>query len=114
MRTILILVIISSLLTACSSTKKLSNETAKQETMSGVSEPDGSSYEKAVKINERRESKGVDAEYIWLNKHYPGYRLKLQSLNFQGKKPYDVLTIVTAEGIEKKIYFDISNFFGKS
>ena len=30
-----------------------------------------------------------------------------------GKKPYDVLTLDTADGKEIKVYFDISNFFGK-
>ena len=62
---------------------------------------------------EKNESTGVDAEYLWLKKNYPGYKLKQQSLNFHNKKPYDILSIETKEGEEKEIYFDISNFYGK-
>jgi len=36
-----------------------------------------------------------------------------QSLVFKNNKPYDILSIKTADGTEKKIYFDISNYFGK-
>jgi hypothetical protein len=36
-----------------------------------------------------------------------------QSLDFNDKKPYDVLTFETTDGTKKEIYFDISNFYGK-
>ena len=74
---------------------------------------DGSSYENAVVIKEKTETKGVDAEYKWCAVNYPGYKRKMQALDNKGGKLYDVLTIVTADGTEKKVYFDISNFFGK-
>ena len=74
---------------------------------------DGSSYERAIVIQEKSETVGVQAEYKWLRAHYPGYSSKGQSLQNNNKKPYDVITIVTADGSEKKVYFDISNFFGK-
>jgi predicted Zn-dependent protease len=74
---------------------------------------DGSSYEKAIVIEEKSEKKGVDAEYAWLRQNYPGCRVGKQALNFKDKKPYDILTITTAEGETRQIYFDISNFFGK-
>jgi hypothetical protein len=66
-----------------------------------------------VVIREKTESKGVDAEYTWLRKQYPGYRFQGQSLKGSGKKNYDVIDIQTAEGKPLSIYFDISNFFGK-
>lgn len=103
----------SSLLASCSTTKRLSNETATQENTSNLSANDGSSYEKAIIINAKNESEGVSAEYAWLRQHYKGYSSKGQSLNFYEKKPYDVITILTVDGIEKKIYFDISKFYGK-
>lgn len=74
---------------------------------------DGSSYEKAVVIKEKNESKGVAAEYAWLREHYPGYKSKGQSLNHKDKKAYDIITIVTRDGDEKQVYFDISGFFGR-
>jgi len=74
---------------------------------------DGSSYEKAVFVKEKSETNGVHAEYAWVREHYPGSKNKGQALVFNNKKPYDILTIETADGTEKKVYFDISNFFGK-
>lgn len=74
---------------------------------------DGNSFETAVVIAEKHETTGVDAEYKWCAEHFPGYKTKMQALANHGKKPYDILTIETAEGREIKVYFDISNFFGK-
>lgn len=74
---------------------------------------DGSSYENAVVIQEKREGPGVDAEYKWIREHYPGSKTGSQALVFKNGKPYDILSIKTADGAEKKIYFDISNYFGK-
>lgn len=74
---------------------------------------DGSSFEAAVVIQETRETAGVNAEYKWCAAHYPGYKTQMQALSNKNRKPYDVLTIVTADGTVMKVYFDISNFFGK-
>jgi len=52
-------------------------------------------------------------EHDWLEIHYPDYTLIEQSLIADGGKHYDVMPIKTANGEEKKIYFDISDFFGK-
>ncbi|MBX7205154.1 MAG: hypothetical protein K1X81_07000 [Bacteroidia bacterium] len=81
--------------------------------ISGNDSQDGSSYAKAIVINEKSESKGVDAEYTWLRLHYPGCKVERQALVFENKKPYDLLYIITREGEKKTVYFDISNFFGK-
>lgn len=107
------------LIMGCSTTKILHEDlpnpdtSANKESSVVDTENDGSSYEKAIIIKEKSESKGVNAEYKWLRQNYPGYSLKLQSLNFYRKKPYDIIKIVTSEGVEKSIYFDISNFYGK-
>lgn len=105
--------IISGLLISCSTTKRSLTQTTTQESTAILSENDGSSYEKAIIIDVQSESKGISAEYTWLKNNYPGYRSKGQALNFYKKNPYDIITILTAEGIEKKIYFDISKFYGK-
>lgn len=52
-------------------------------------------------------------EYQWLAEHYPGYQVKSQATTIYNNKIYDVITIVTADGVEKVIYFDITSFFGK-
>jgi hypothetical protein len=113
MRSILIIFTFSCLIISCTTTKNLSNKQNNQKNISISTENDGSSYQKAIIINERGESKGVGAEYAWLRQNYPGYTSKGQSLTFDKKKPYDIITIVTAEGLEKEIYFDISKFYGK-
>ena len=90
-----------------------------QKTTSGATstvqsgERDGSSYEKAIIINEKSEGKGVSAEYAWLKENYPGYKSMGQSLSNHNGKSYDIIRIKTSGGSEKSIYFDISSFFGK-
>jgi hypothetical protein len=74
---------------------------------------DGNSFATAVVIQETHETPGVHAEYKWVADHYPGYKTKMQALTNNKGKPYDVLTIELSDGSEKKVYFDISNFFGK-
>lgn len=73
----------------------------------------GSSFEKAVVINAATEMAGVPAEYEWLKSRYPGYKIKSQKMVMHNEKPYDLLTIITQQGEEKTIYFDISSLFGK-
>lgn len=86
---------------------KLLDENAAEK--SGLSElkDDGSSFKKAVKVN------SISEEYAWIRKYYPGSSFQGQSLIFEKKKPFDVLTIITANGTKKEIHFDISSFFGK-
>ncbi|RIJ41503.1 hypothetical protein D1627_05550 [Pontibacter oryzae] len=67
----------------------------------------GSSFESAIKVA------SVAEEYQWLRTHYPGGQMVEQSLLFHNKKPYDLLEIITEVGINKKVYFDISTFYGK-
>jgi hypothetical protein len=91
---------------ACTSTKNLPATSSEQPAInSGLQ--DGSSFENAIVVN------SIKAEYEWLAKNYPGYTMKMQALSQNKKKPYDILYIVTADGVEKSIYFDISKFFGK-
>jgi len=72
---------------------------------------DGKSYETSVFIQETSESAGIHAEYQWIHDHYSDYKVVQQSLNYQGKKPFDVITIQFSDDGKQKIYFDISKFF---
>ncbi len=91
-----LIIVISSLFISCSSSK-----------LSGSLIQDGLSYETAVVV------KSVSFEYKWIKENYPGSQVQMQALNVHKRKHYDVLTIITSHGETEKIYFDISNFFGK-
>ncbi|HTL81855.1 MAG TPA: hypothetical protein VL651_09140 [Bacteroidia bacterium] len=73
----------------------------------------GTSFEDAVVVHEKNGTDGVAAEYEWLKLNYPGYSLIKQTLEYNTSVPYDVMEIKTADGTKKKIYFDISEYFGK-
>jgi len=101
---------------ACSASKKVSQPiiTSSSIDSSGtIVRGDGFSFQTAIVIEAKNESTGVDKEYKWLSENYRGYTLISQALSFDKGKPYDIMSIKTSEGIEKKIYFDISKFFGK-
>ena len=97
---------------SCSSSSKISGRNKNKVAL--VKDGDGSSFEKAIFIHERSESSGIKAENIWLRQNYPGYKLQKQSLVQHEKRFYDVMSIITAEGQQKSIYFDINKFFGRT
>ena len=101
-----------SLMSACMSSRKTTGDSTKTNVSSGA-DNDGKSFATAIVIKEKTESAGVDAEYKWLAKHYPGYKLSGQYLKGNGNKKYDKMDIVTADGQSITFYFDIDNFFGK-
>jgi hypothetical protein len=111
-KTLLIPLIV--LAVSCHSSKHATTSPAGSTSQSSANgAQDGSSFENAVVIQEKTEGPGVDAEYKWIREHYPGSKTNSQALVFEKGKPYDILTIVTADGAKKKVYFDISNYFGK-
>ena len=58
---------------------------------------------------------GIEAEKRFLDKNYPGHILSNQYL-FEGKKrdrTLDCIEIFVSGGQKKKIYFDITEFYGK-
>jgi hypothetical protein len=96
---IVVLVAISS----CSRTSKTSPHTV----------ADGLSFATAVAINEKSESKGVRAEYIWIKEHYSTYKVMGQSLISHNKKNFDTILIKFSDDRELTLFFDISKFYGK-
>lgn len=68
---------------------------------------DGSSYERAVVV------KSIAEEYQYVKRVCLDCQLLGQSLQYNEKKPYDVLRLQTSKGREVAYYFDISSFFGK-
>ena len=104
MKKLITILIITVLSTGCASHKNTTETTTGTIT--------GESFNTAVIIKEKSESKGVSAEYKWIYNHYPSAKVISQSLTFHDKKPYDIITI-KYKGKTKDVYFDISNFFGK-
>ena len=74
---------------------------------------DGSTMEKAVVIKGADEMTGVNAEYTYLTRRFPGYKMRQQGVSSKDKHSYDTLEFTTAKGEKKTIYFDITTFFGK-
>lgn len=108
--------LVSFLFISCSSTKKYKSRLGtKALYAASVPKPsdDGLSFETAIVITEKSETKGVTAEYDWIKNQYTGYAVKSQSLKTHDSKPFDVITITFPDGRDLPLYFDISNFFGK-
>lgn len=81
MKKTLFLLIFSVFIISCSSTKKATENTAYEANTSIDIERDGTSFEKAIVIQEKNESTGVHAEYAWIKQNYPGYSIRSQALS---------------------------------
>lgn len=113
-KSIFIAVIMAIVLSSCSPAKKTTAITETNAQVSSTQQAaDGLSYATAIVITETSETKGVHAEYAWIKAHYSNYTIKGQSLNYHNKKPFDIINILLSDNTERKLYFDISNFYGK-
>ena len=70
-------------------------------------ERNGASHETAIVVG------SVGEEYVWMQRHYPGFKPVRQALHETAGKHYDELTWRNAKGEEIVVYFDISGFFGR-
>jgi hypothetical protein len=84
-----------------------------ESTPASYSGGDGSAFEAAIIITADSERTGVDAEYDYINKHFPGSRRGSQSLVQHKKRDFDILEFTTKDGNKRKLYFDITSFLGK-
>ncbi len=74
---------------------------------------DGTAVETAIIITGATGSgDGVNSEYLWIEKTYPGAEVLGQALLQNGDRFYDVLTIRVG-GKEQQVFFDITGFFGQ-
>jgi hypothetical protein len=78
---------------------------ASSTTASPSADGEGLSCERRVKVA------AIPEEYAWVKAHYPGAKVKMQSLSDCGGSPTDELDIVTTDGRSLTTYFDISSFF---
>lgn len=75
---------------------------------------DGSSCETRVAIHGVSGSgQGGEGLYGWLRSRYPGHQVKEQGLMECQQHMTDRMTIVTSDGRELVVYFDVSEFYGK-
>jgi hypothetical protein len=74
----------------------------------------GSSVETAISLpGIQHETQGVDAEYAYIKKNFPGWKLKAQSLISSKGRQYDAIQITGPDGSAKTVYFDITAWFGR-
>ena len=102
-RNLLLITVVSFFLFSCTARKKTIADNVR----------DGSSFEKAIVIDETHERQGIDDEYAWIRANYPGSHTNSQALVSHEKKSYDILHITTVDGKAVAVYFDIDKFFGK-
>jgi hypothetical protein len=108
----IILIVLLAAAQSCTTSKKVTDDSDFMNKRD-VNMWAGSSYETAVVIDKSNETEGIKAEYDWIKEHYPGSQVLEQSLNYYKDKPYDIIQITDQKGENKRIYFDISKFFGK-
>ena len=68
---------------------------------------DGSSFEKAVIVG------SVRAEYLYIDRNYPGSEILSQMIVDNNGNPYDVVTIIPKGETKKDVIFDVSRFYRK-
>lgn len=113
MKTLAVIAMLLCTVVGAAAADTLPAQTKPAET-AGYSGGDGTSMENAVVIQAANESAGVQAEYRWLDLHFPGYKNQDQSLlNGKGGKVYDVINFTMPDGSKHSVYFDISGYFGK-
>ena len=83
-------------------------QTTVQKTIKAV----GSSIERAIVIIENDTTRGIAAEYSWIEEHMPEYRVVGQALLKKNDSVYDRIDVQNEAGDIRSIYFDIKSFFG--
>jgi hypothetical protein len=103
------------LVSACASTGAESVGERSPEAVAAAAAEPGSSCETSIVIEAENSREGIAAEYRWLAEHYPGYQREEQSLIQcgEGDRMADLIEFRTTDGELRKVYFDITSFFGK-
>ena len=106
-------IILFAAFSACSSPKKTPAEKpapkiSKEDLLRG-----GTTYSNAVVIQVTTERAGLDEEYKWLSKNYPGYSLVRRRQATHDAKHFDIVRIRTREGQLRDVYFNSTAFAGR-
>jgi hypothetical protein len=77
-------------------------------------EGEGTSIEKPIVIKGAPDNMaGVSLEYAVIRGLYPTAKLANQQLIKQGGRSYDLMVLRLPDGRELRVFFDITDFFGK-
>ncbi len=101
-----------ALLVLVAASCQTTSPSAKGPSAIGYSGGDGTTAQSAVIISATDHAAGVGAEYAWIAENLPGAELEAQSL-VRGAKVYDMFEVILPTGEKRKVFFDISSFFGK-
>lgn len=112
------LLICSSVIAACSSNNALPDDKTTSsplpKTATGFApERDGTSFDRAIVINEKTERAGIEAENNQLLALFPGSKRASQRFETYKDKQYEIVNITTTDGREIPVYFDIASYFAK-
>jgi hypothetical protein len=113
MKLIPVLLVLVMLTGACSSPKKTPAKAPAPVETPADKLRGGGSFSKAIVIRVATESAGMDEEYKWLNRNFPGYGLIRKTQVSRSGRHYDIVRIKTRQGRVKEIYFDTTSFWGK-
>lgn len=113
MKTIYLLFVLIILIGACSSPKKTTTKNPPPAETPADKLRGGSSFSNAVVIMVTNERAGLDEEYKWLTRNFPGYSLIRRRHAESSSRHYDIVRIKTKQGQVKDIYFDSTRFWGK-
>ena len=76
---------------------------------------DGSAAASAIIVlGARNSSEGIVAELIWAARNRPGWTKTGQRLISRDGRRYDLIRYRLPDGSQSELYFDITDFFGKS
>ena len=94
--------------------KKGDSKSLNQDLFSGGN---GSSEFEPVIINAKNSLIGISAEYEFMESKFgktgSAWELEKQIQHNSNSKNYDIMEIKLSNGTHKKVYFDITSFFGK-
>lgn len=114
------LIIFSSVIAACSSNKNTVEGTTHntdkplpKTATAFTAQRDGSSFEKAIIIDEKTERAGIEAENAQILALFPGSKRVSQRFEIYKDKQHEIINISTSDGREIAVYFDVSSYFGK-
>ena len=75
---------------------------------------EGSSFQDAVKIfGVTSTVQGIEMEKRFIGQQYSDWHFCLQELVIKNNRAYDVITIRLPDYSLRKVYFDITEFYGK-
>ena len=75
---------------------------------------DGSAKNKAIIVlGAKSEFEGVDAEHNYIERKFGYFELESTILIEDNKKRFDIIKFNSVLGVQKELWFDITDYYGK-